>query len=372
MAAITFFIDIGTLLEARYTGVSNVNHQIAKWFRHNKRNRTQFFHADQIVHPAIIDELLARKSGRGLPELFNRGLVSTATLDQALREQSRAATVGVFSNVKTIENVFDYETQVIHDLTFLLTPEFHRAENIAHHSLTIESDIRSSDLLICVSRHTSEDLALYLQVPRHKMMVAYNGADQAPDMAVMDDVEPFVLVLGTVEPRKNIGLILRTLKARPDFLDMWRFVFVGVDGWGASFEAMLTEAELEGFDGGRILRLGYVSDAAKQALLRSAKLLLYPSLYEGFGLPVLEAMQAGCPTIASRSSSLVEVGGDLVRYVDPYSTVDLVSALDEARAGGAPWMRSSEKLKARAATFTWESFCSSIHNRIVADLGERS
>lgn len=368
MDAITFYIDIGTLFDPVYTGVANVNYQIAKWYRTHQRERSRFFRGRQVIHPAIVDALLERKNGKGLPELFNRGRVSTAMLSRSLRETGHTISVGIFSNVKMIEGVFDYEAQVMHDITFLLTPEFHQSENIAHHGLTVESNVASSDLLICVSRHTLEDVALYLQVPRTKMMVAHLGVDEAPEASPMGDVEPFVLILGTVEPRKNVGLILDTLRKRPDFLKTWRFVFIGIDGWGQSFDAMLAEAGLAKVGRGRILRLGYVSEPAKRALLRNARLLLYPSFYEGFGLPVLEALQAGCPTIASYSSSIVEVGGDVVRYVDPHSVKDLEAALEEARVGQAPWLSSPERLKARAAGFTWDKFCSSIHGRIVADL----
>lgn len=369
MAAVTFYLDISTLFQSRYTGISSVNYQLVKWFREHKRDESIFFHMSKVIDPRVIDELIKRKSGEGLAAQYEADLISVEELPRSLARSGYTTRVGLFANTKTVHGVFDFEAQIIYDLTFLLTPEFHHQDTIDHHGRSIESDVGSSDLLVCISQHTLDDVAMYLRMPRDRMMVAYLGGDDVACVAPPGAVEPYVLILGTVEPRKNIGLILDVLKRKPDLLDTWRFVFIGNDGWGTSFDALIAAAGLDRFNGDRILRLGFVSDAARNALLQNAKLLLYPSFYEGFGLPVLEALQVGCPIVAAFSSSIVEVGGDVVRYIDPYSTDDLEAALEEARDGHAAWFSSSERLRARADAFSWHKFCSSVHDRIVGDVG---
>jgi alpha-1,3-rhamnosyl/mannosyltransferase len=161
-----------------------------------------------------------------------------------------------------------------------------------------------------------------------------------------------VLAVGTLEPRKNLPRLVEAYRALDAELQACHpLVVVGALGW----ETGPTRAALASL-GSRCLMLGFVSDAALEELYRRCSLFCYPSLGEGFGLPVLEAMAAGAPVITSNISSLPEVGGEAVEYVAPDSAASIAAALerllrdDERRA----WLaREGPK---RAAGFSWASF----------------
>jgi glycosyltransferase involved in cell wall biosynthesis len=143
--------------------------------------------------------------------------------------------------------------------------------------------------------------------------------------------EKYIVVLGTIEPRKNVSQVLSFLKRNREFLLRRRVVFLGRFGWGSSVEELLANYNLtDMLANGRILFPGFVSEAAKGALLRNAELLVYPSMFEGFGLPVAEAACLSVPSLITRSSSLREVGGPCAYYFDPFIPEDFDNALNRA------------------------------------------
>ena len=117
------------------------------------------------------------------------------------------------------------------------------------------------------------------------------------------------------------------MKERPELLEDRKLVIAGRDGWGETLENLVREFELGDLIDRQIFHLGYCSDATRDKLLRKATALLYPSLYEGFGLPILEAMAVETPVVTSRSTSLPEVAGDAAFYIDRCSVDELATAL---------------------------------------------
>jgi glycosyltransferase involved in cell wall biosynthesis len=156
----------------------------------------------------------------------------------------------------------------------------------------------------------------------------------------------YVLALGTVEPRKDIPTLVASFAALPSDTHL---VIAGAPGWG---KAELTDAvdALDPAVRSRVHRLGYVDDPTRVALLQHAAVFAYPSLYEGFGLPVLEALSLGTPVVATTAGSLPEVCGDAALLVPPANVEALTGALNCVLAGNHP---SRELGFARAATFTW-------------------
>ena len=373
MRDIAFYIDISTQLNLEYTGIGNVNHQLLRWFRRHEPARSRFFLGEIVLRDAAVDTIVARKSGAGLQEYIDSGHGTARSLTEALQADREARTVGIFSTAKTMRRRFGYEAQVMHDITTTLMPEFHQESTLRRHGATLLDDLASDDLVVCVSQNTFDDLVLYAGMAAERLMVAHLGVDDVAVVTPSTDVEPFLLVLGTVEPRKNVGLVLSALRERPDLLSRWRVVFVGQNGWGAEFTTLLETFGLERLAGSRLLHLGYVPDAVRNALLANARCMIYPSLYEGFGLPVAEALRVGCPVITSRSSSLVEVGGPHSYFVDPFSVPELVEALDgldatspDARLESSPEARG--RRQAWASQFTWDRFCAKVRERIAADM----
>jgi glycosyltransferase involved in cell wall biosynthesis len=167
-------------------------------------------------------------------------------------------------------------------------------------------------------------------------------------------------VLGTIEPRKNASLVLRYLAAHPNFSKRYRVVFLGRFGWGNSIEHLLEEFQLsEQYAAGRIIFPGFVTEQAKHALIRNAQLLVYPSLFEGFGLPLLEAATLGVPSVSTRSSSLPEAAGPHAYYFDPFIAGDfgrvLMQALVDIEVDG---VAVRQRCKEWGRQFSWaKTYC---------------
>jgi glycosyltransferase involved in cell wall biosynthesis len=152
----------------------------------------------------------------------------------------------------------------------------------------------------------------------------------APVGALDNKCVDYVLVLGTIEPRKNVRFVFQCLSEHRELLRRYKFVFVGRWGWGESAQKLLQTYDLlDDASSNAIVFTGFVSDAARDALMAYARVVVYPSRYEGFGLPVIEALSVGTPVITSYSSSLPEVGGDVTIYCDISSSQQLYQALEE-------------------------------------------
>jgi glycosyltransferase involved in cell wall biosynthesis len=237
--------------------------------------------------------------------------------------------VGIFPNIKPVHRVFDFELVVMHDLSAILLPEMHTPEAAIEHSEAHVRDVATSDLVCCVSEATRQDVLQYLRVPPERVFVSHLGCDVAEEtdeFALTSPVSPYVVVLGTIEPRKNLGLVADFIRCRPQICDELAFLFVGRRGWGAQFEDLFADIMRLPQCRERVLFTDYVTEGVKRRLLRHARFAIYPSLFEGFGLPVVECMAQGCPIITSRSSSLVELALDEDFYFDPLSLADFSRA----------------------------------------------
>ncbi len=161
--------------------------------------------------------------------------------------------------------------------------------------------------------------------------------------------------VGTIEPRKNIAIVLDLLKERPQLARLHRFVIGGRVGWGDAFEEELEERGLTHLvESGRLLQTGFVSETAKYLLFKNATAVIYPSVYEGFGLPVAEAVSLGTPIVTTASSSIPEVGRDFAYYFTPGDVRSLENALTAAvRQRRVDVSRSGQSLDDWRSYFTW-------------------
>ncbi|MGH2820400.1 MAG: glycosyltransferase family 4 protein, partial [Actinomycetota bacterium] len=175
---------------------------------------------------------------------------------------------------------------------------------------------------------------------------AFFGAAPLADavLAGMGIRHPFAVALGTIEPRKNLLRLLQAWRLAADPLRGWTLVIVGPAGWGPGLP------ETPG-----VVPTGYVSDETLPGLLAAAGFFCYPSLYEGFGLPPLEAMAAGTPALVGRYSAAREVLGEAAVLVDPTDPSDIAQGLARL-AGDEPLRRTLTVTgRARASGFTWEA-----------------
>ncbi|MAG36713.1 MAG: glycosyl transferase family 1 [Dehalococcoidia bacterium] len=266
----------------------------------------------------------------------------------------------------------------VHDLSFERFPgRFHPVKQRYLAAFTRLSARRAGHILTD-SASTRDDITRFYGVPTERMSVVYPGvdADFAPirDAHVLEEFRrryglegPYILYLGTLEPRKNVDRLVRSFAALvaeggPRFRH--RLVLVGGKGW--DYQAIFRAIEEEGI-ADRVLAPGYVPRAEQPLWYNAADLFVYPSEFEGFGFPVLEAMACGVPVITTRASSLPEVVGDAGHLVPPSdeaaltaAMADLLSRPEEVEALGAAGI-------IQAAHFTWEraaAACLAVYERL--------
>ncbi|HZV72229.1 MAG TPA: glycosyltransferase family 1 protein [Conexibacter sp.] len=222
---------------------------------------------------------------------------------------------------------------------------------------TLAPALRRSAAVLCISQATEEALVAHFPRARGRTEVAplgvAQGLEASADAASSDLPDAgFVLAVGTLEPRKNLPRLVAAYRALPTELQAAHpLVVVGKLGW----ETGETTAALDSL-GDRCVRLGYVSDADLAELYRRCAAFCYPSLGEGFGLPVLEAMAAGAPVVTSDCSSLPEVGGDAVEYADPTSVASIAAALERVLRSPQRRAELRDRGRERARGFTWDRF----------------
>ncbi len=248
----------------------------------------------------------------------------------------------------------------IHDLSFLRYPEGADPRLRWYLPKAVPRSIAQADLVLADSRNTGNDLTELLGVESSSVEVLYPGVEErfhpldegslVPLKARYSLGFPFILTVGTLEPRKNhVGLLqaYSLLKGRYPH----RLVIAGGKGW--LYEPIFQEVERLSLEE-RVIFLGYVPEGDLPALYNLADLFVFPSFYEGFGLPSLEAMACGTPVVTSNTSSLPEVVGDGALLVSPQEVEALTDAME--RALGDPSLRKELRSKGleRAKRFRWD------------------
>ena len=226
---------------------------------------------------------------------------------------------------------------VVHDLTPWTNPEWHQIRTLVGFIPLWEKTAERAARLICVSEATARELRLLYPETRERVRVVRNGVDAAftpaTDPAALEETrrrhaggKPYILYLGTLEPRKNVGILVeaceRLWSRRADHPDL---VLTGGGGWKTS--ALLDRIERSPFRQ-RIHMPGYAARATARDLYQAAEVFVYPSLAEGFGLPVLEAMACGIPVVASTAEALREVAGDAALFADPKDAAGFARAIE--------------------------------------------
>ena len=253
----------------------------------------------------------------------------------------------------------------IHDAVWLRYPETMEKKNWRRISKDIQYSVDRADRIVTVSESTKRDLIELLQVPAEKIVIASPGVDikkyqkaysEQERLAVRNRYglpEQYILCLGNLEPRKNIERLLQAYAQllKNQVFSKYKLVLVGGKGW--KYENIFKQIEQLGLSE-HVVFTGYVDEEDKVAIYQMAKLFVYPSLFEGFGMPVAEAMAAGVPVITSNVSSMPEVAGDAGILVNPENVDNIADAMQHLLSDEKLYQQCVHRGLQQCMKFTWE------------------
>lgn len=263
---------------------------------------------------------------------------------------------------------------VVHDLSFRAHPEYFPPSVAWYMRWLTGRAVQQAQRILTVSEFSRQELCRFYRVDPNKVVVVPNGvgadfrpaslATAADDQAVLaryDLSPPYILALGNIHPRKNLGRLLAAYRClKQQHSDVPALVWAGLPRWDSS--ELLREARAAG-----VLLPGFVAQEDLPALYRQALMLVYPSLYEGFGLPPLEAMACGTPVVTSNTTSLPEVVADAALTVDPANTEAITAAMARLLTDTSLRRHLSQAGLARAANFTWTRTAQGVLASLVDD-----
>lgn len=338
-------IDIRTLMDAQYSGVSGYTYSLVKQiFERDPVSQYRLFYnsAKKVKHLPDFNYANCQTKKLNYPnKIFNY------LLQKTLRFPKIDSLLGADLFFMPHMNFISLSGSAgliltIHDLSFLRYPDFFsRRKNFWHYLLNLKKLLARSDKIVAVSQNTKNDLLELCDLPEDKIEVIYSGLDygfrpiertEKKLIGVKDKYdlsEKFIFFLGNLEPRKNleglIGAFNRLNDSNKNFSD-WDLVIAGGSGWK---EKSIRSAWQRSKNRDKIKFIGYVDAADKPYLYNLASLFVYPSFYEGFGFPPLEAMACGLPVITSFNSSLPEVVGDAALMIDPFNINEIAEAMEK-------------------------------------------
>lgn len=302
-------------------------------------------------YPEIPFDLPARWRVVGIfaPRFWTQGGLS---LEMLFRPVS-----ALFIPAHTVPIIHPARTVVtVHGLEYEITPEAYSAWERFYMRASIRYSVSSAARVVAVSENTKRDLIRLYGVPEGKISVIGEGyavpMSQTPVTNTTPFPKPSILFIGRLEARKNVARLVEAFSLLKAEGFPHALILVGKPGYG--YGRVRTAIEASAYREA-ICEPGYVDEETKRALLSEASVFAFPSLYEGFGLPVLEAQAAGTPVVASNTSSLPEVGGEGAVYVDPLSVEDIAAGLRKvlqmSQEESAILRKSAE---ANVRRFTWK------------------
>ena len=245
----------------------------------------------------------------------------------------------------------------MHDFSFILYKDYHPKERIEYFEKNFYSNVKKSDMIITGSEFTKKEIIKELNFDQKNIRVIYHGVDSSVFKkyeSVETDLnlpKKFILSVGSIEPRKNlIGLLKAYNLLSKEIKEEYHLVIVGFKGWNNSEIMQLINKNSK-----YIHYLGYISDKELAIVYNLASLFVYPSFYEGFGLPVAEAMACGVPVLTSNVSSLPEVGADAVLYCNPKDAENIKVQIETILSSKELQKTLSNKGIIRATMFSWDN-----------------
>lgn len=343
-------IDVRSLLDKNYSGVGEYTYQILKaLFEIDSRNHYFLFYNS--ANPKLVGNLpkFEQKNVHYCRFKYPNKLLNLCLfifnfpkIDILMAKKYRNFLGGEKIDIFFTPNINFIALSkncrhivTVHDLSFEKFPEFYDIKGRIWHKLAnFQRIIENCNLVVAVSKNTKNDLIDLYKIRGSKITVIHSGIDNdfeiIKDSQILEKVklkynlsDDFILYLGNLEPRKNIESIIEAFSL---LKTNTKLVIAGGEGWkNKSIYKTIKDNNLKD----RVIFTGYVNKDDKPALYNLAKVFVYPSYYEGFGFPPLEAFACGIPVITSYSSSLSEVAGDAALMVDPYNINDIYKAMNK-------------------------------------------
>lgn len=363
-------IDVRPLMGGNHSGVEiyirNLLTQIFKidqknnyfLFANGLKDQTQHFSQFKQKNVTIIQTKIPNKIFNLSLFLFKRPkidkiiakkLKNNLRFDLYFQPDLRPSAIG--KNIKKIS--------VIHDLSFHHLPRFFSLKTrLWHKLLNPKNELKSSNKIIAVSNFTKEDLIKSYQIKPEKISVIYEGVNE--NMATRSSIQElekirekyklpknYLLFLSTLEPRKNMSRLITAFKEyKKENNDDLKLVLAGKEN-----ERIFANLKLE--QDSNLIYCGFIDEADKAGIFQLAKAFIYPSLFEGFGLPLLEAMKTGTPIITSDLSSMPEIVGDAAILIDPKNTNEIKAAIKTVQ-NPLIIKELKSKMAIRIQKFSWE------------------
>jgi glycosyltransferase involved in cell wall biosynthesis len=296
---------------------------------------------------------------------------------QTLPMKNELNELDIIHNPYQLPTVFNFKQKYIIsvlDLIQILFPKEIKKSVYVSQKIMLSKSIKSADKIISISHHTKQDIIKHFKIPEDKIKVIHLAANENYELLKEDEINtikqrynlnyPFILYVGTLEPRKNIPTLLKALyKLKKQGINH-KLVITGKKGW--KYKNIFETIEKLNLQKD-VIFTGYVPDEDLPALYNAADLFVYPSIYEGFGLPPLEAMQCGTPVITSNTSSLPEVVGDAGIMVNPYDVDELANKMYEVLTNDGLREELSKKGLERAKLFSWKK-CAEEHLKVYEEV----
>lgn len=260
-----------------------------------------------------------------------------------------------FKHLKTIINAYD--------LSYIKTPETINFLTSIYYRLTFPFSFHKADLIFSISESTRKDIFEHFHLDDKKVILAYpaltlGGAISKTSLENLKLPKNYLLTVGRLEKRKNLLTLLKGYKIYADKTkNPIPLVLAGFRAFGANeVDSFIDENSLESL----IYKPGHLEEEALLQLYSNASIFIYPSIYEGFGLPILEAFSVGVPVIASESSSIPEAGGNACVYIDPYSSEDIAQKIEALLSDDFLKNDLIEKGLLQLQKFSWQNHASSV------------
>lgn len=268
----------------------------------------------------------------------------------------------------------------VHDLTYLYYPEFVEQKNLHHLRRIVPRTMESSDIILTVSNSVKQEIIKEFGVDPERIIVTHippddifkikHSSEELKDVRNkygIEEEKKYILFLGNFEPRKNLRNLITTYSLLPEEIrNEYKLVLAGGKGWNSEeTQQLLNNTIAIGED---IKHIGYVASEDRPALYQAASLFVFPSVYEGFGIPILESLYSGCPVVASDIPVLREAGGEAVLYTDTINTEKFIDSIVTA-LNKYPY--SKDQMRQSADRFRWDTNINHIIKKTTELLADR-